>query len=113
MTLYIDNALPETYTAQIIIHGQDLGEVTYDVNWRRTGYAFFCMYCGDVWGTLRVKSSTGLPLTFQVWNVSCERHPDSWNIPGSILANHLIELLDLMPETVVKREFNLLLEQAI
>ena len=119
MSIHVDDAgsLHEDYTAQIIIHGQCFGEITYDIRkvdplWYRKGFALFCTYCGDVWGTIRVKNSAGILLKFQVWNVSCERHPDSWSIPGSILAHSLINLLDLMPEAVVKREFNLLLEQA-
>lgn len=110
-------SLHETYTAQIVVDGQNLGEVTYDIRetnplWLRKGFAFFCTYCGDVWGTIRVKNSAGIPMTFQVWNVSCEKHPDAWSIPGSILAHSLINLLDQMPEAAVKREFNLLLERA-
>ena len=118
MNTYVDEAgtLHEDYTAQIEINRIKLGEIAYDsgrsdLRWQRTGYALFCRHCGEVWARLSVMNSSGEPQVYDVWPVSCKKHPDRWNIPGSILANRLIKLLDLMPEAVVRREFNLLLEQ--
>ena len=113
----IEGTLHETYTAQITINGQHLGEITYDsgredLRWRRDGYAFFCSDCGEIWARLTVKNSKGELQAYGICEVSCAKHPDLWNIPGSILTNNLIHLLDQMPLAVVKQEFNLLLAQA-
>ena len=116
---YVDDegTLHEWYTAQIYVHGEHLGEVIYDsgradLRWHRSSSAFFCRHCGEVWAKLAAIDSRGKLAIYDSWYVACEKHPDPWNIPGSILANSCINLLNLMPDAVIRREFNLLLEQA-
>lgn len=49
--------------------------------------------------------SRGDRQTFDVMEVSCEKHRDPWNIPGSLLAWHLENLLESLPPEALKREF--------
>ena len=44
---------------------------------------------------------------FDAITVACEKHPDHWNLPGSLLANHLEYLLDSLPPEALIREFQI------
>ena len=119
MTPYADEegTWHEEYTAKILVYGQNLGEVTYDsgredLRWCRDSYALFCPTCGFIWARIIAQNSKERTKMYDVWKVSCLYHTDEWNIPGSLLARHLIHLLDDMPAKVVEREFRLLLAQA-
>lgn len=105
----------EQYTAQIWVKSHYLGQITYDsgredLRWSRTGYALFCPSCGEVWAKLTVHGEDGMLKVFDVWLVSCQRHPDQHNVPGSVLAGHLIHLLGDMPDAVVRQEFEVHME---
>jgi hypothetical protein len=73
--------------------------------WRRTGAAYFCQQCGDIWERIVLIDSKGQPKCFAVETVACEKHHDAWNIPGSRLVPRLEGILPLLPEGVLQREF--------
>lgn len=116
-TVTIDDAgtLHEQYTAQIWVGKCHLGQVVYDsgradLRWHRGGYSFFCRHCGDIWAKLVAADSAGEVQTFKVLWVNCSLHPSEEHVPGSLLADKLINLLGDMPRAVVEREFKLHLE---
>lgn len=74
------------------------------LRWPRKGFAYFCPTCGDVWTRIVQIDSRGQSCAFEVVVVACARHPDSWNIPGSVLAGELEELLPLLPPGMLKQE---------
>jgi len=54
-----------------------------------------------------MSDSRGDQQAFEVMGVSCEKHPDYWNVPGSLLAEHLEYLLDSLPPEALVREFQI------
>ena len=111
-----DGTLHEQYTGSIFIEGRMLGEISYDsgrsdLRWHRCSYALFCRHCGDVWGRIIMQNSRGEQQSFEPVIVSCDKHPDHWNVPGSLLANHLEHLLDSLPPEALIREFQLHLRE--
>ena len=58
-----------------------------------------------------MSNSRGEQQAFTPIEVACEKHPDHWNTPGSLLANHLERLIDSLPPEAIRREFHLHLNQ--
>ena len=111
-----EGTLHEIYTGYIFAGNKMLGEIQYDsgrsdLRWHRCSYALFCRQCGGVWGRIVVSNSRGEQQSFEPVIVSCEKHPDYWNVPGSFLANHLEHLLDSMPPEALVREFQIHLRE--
>lgn len=76
-----------------------------EMRWPRKGWAFFCQECGDVWERIAQIGHDGRPKAFDILSVACARHRDAWNVPGSVLAGELEGLLPLLPEQMLRREF--------
>ena len=107
-----DNTVHEFYTGSIFVGNSFLGTVCYDSGrsdllYYRDSFAFFCPDCGDIWGRIAAKNSSGKACRFRCMMVACSRHPDHWNIPGSILASQLINMLDILPPEALVREFQI------
>ena len=107
-----DNTLHEFYTGSIFVGNSFLGTFRYDSGrsdllYYRESFAFFCPECGDVWGRIAAKNSSGKACSFHCMTVACLRHHDYWNIPGSILVNQLVNMLDLLPPEALIREFQI------
>jgi len=106
-----DGTFHEWYTALIFINQQYLGQFKLDpgahsaLGYRRSGIAYYCRFCGQVWARIVFSNSNGEQQTLDVESVGCEKHSDQWNQRGSLLAGRLENLLPLLPEAVVKREF--------
>ena len=112
-----DGTWHEFYTGSIFVGNSFLGSFRYDSGradllYYRESFAFFCPECGDVWGRIAAKSSLGRPLFFRAVPVACARHHDWWNVPGSILANQLEHVIDLLPPEALIREFQIHLAYA-
>lgn len=109
---WVDEAdtLHENYQALIFIGSEFLGEFPIDPGaqpelcYRRGGVAYFCPACGEVWARLVWVNSRGEQQLFDTRSVACDKHPDQWNIPGSLLTGELFGLLDLLPRAVLLRE---------
>ena len=93
-----DGTLHEEYTAEILLRTDadwvELGEVVYDagarfLSWPRFGFACFCPHCGEVWAQVRAHNSRGVEQRYEPVVVSCERHLDPWEVPGSLLHKFL------------------------
>jgi hypothetical protein len=93
-----------------------VGEFPYDpgqhpkLRYRRSGVAYCCPECGDVWARILLLNSDGRPQQFEFQVVACERHKDQWEVPGSLLAAGE-GILDLLPDQLVRREFELHLKK--
>lgn len=93
--------------------GEFLGEAYYDpgnapeLGYRRGGAAYFCSHCGEIWGRVVLVLSSGKIGVFEeVSKVSCSRHSDQWEVPGSLLGGYRNEhYLNYMPPSAVQREF--------
>lgn len=44
-------------------------------------------------------------MDFEVAVVACEKHPDDWEIPGSLLSGHNAGYIELLSPRALKREF--------
>ena len=104
-----DGTLHEMYSAFIVIANQTFGTLSYDsgradLRWHRCSYAFFCRHCGEIWARIVANNSDGEQQAFCIKEVACERHQDYWNIPGSLLVDHLERLLNDLPPEAVRRE---------
>ena len=113
-----DGTLHEIYTGYIFVGNKMLGEISYDsgrsdLRWRRCSYALFCRFCGEVWARIVMHDTGRVQQTFEPIKVACENHPDQWNIPGSLLADHLEHLLDSLPPEALIREFQLHLREIV
>lgn len=103
--------LHEQYRALVFLRGDFAGEFSFDpgdhpeLRYRRTGAAYFCPFCGDIWARVVLYDSAGRQAFLEPERVSCETHPDDWNVAGSLLAPGLTALLDLLPKPLVQREF--------
>ena len=108
-----DGTLHEIYTGYIFVGNKMLGEIQYDsgrsdLRWHRCSYAMFCRHCGEVWARIVMHESLrGEQQAFDPVIVACPKHPDYWNVPGSLLANHLEYLIDDLPPEAIKREFEI------
>lgn len=107
----------ERCRAMLLVGGDFLAEWEVDsghpaFRYRRAGVAYYCSWCGEIWGRLVLLDSRGQQLPLGIEQVSCDRHPDQWNIPGSILGP-VEELVELLPPDVLKREFALHMNAAL
>lgn len=81
------------------------------MRWPRSGWAFYCPVCVEIWERIIQLDSRGQQRASIVLSVACAKHTDSWNLPGSILAGELEHLLPLLPEGIARREFALHLQE--
>lgn len=100
----------EQFRALVFIGADLLGEFSFDpgasphLGYRRTGAAFFCSTCCDIWGRIILLDSAGKQSTSDVFRVSCPQHPDQWAVPGSMLIGELAPLVAHFPLGVLERE---------
>lgn len=109
--------LHEQYRAAVLLGAECLGEVSFDpgdhpdLHYRRTGIAYYCPECGDIWARVVFWDSSGRQNLLEAEIVSCENHADYWNVPGSLLSAGLGGLINLLPREAVKRELEIYLRR--
>lgn len=82
------------------------------LGWRRSGMAYYCTECGDVWARLILINSRGEREPLDVSSNSCERHREQYGIAGSLLSCFRGDgYIDYLPLAAIKREFLLHLKQ--
>lgn len=112
-----DGTLHEQYRASVFIGQDHLGEFEFDpgsrpgLHYRRTGIAYYCPECGEVWARLVLWESNGRQCLLDAERVSCEKHEDQWAVAGSLLAVGLEDLIELLPEPALRREFNIYIKR--
>lgn len=105
-----DGTLHEKYQGLIFIGNDYLGEFAIDpgnhpeLRYRRSGVAYFCSDCGEVWARIVLTDSRGKQSSFEPRSVACRSHHDQWNVPGSLLAGELFGLIEVLPMNVMLRE---------
>ena len=107
-----NGTLHEIYSGNIFIGNSHLGSLSYDsgrsdLRWQRNSLAYFCDSCGDIWARTVMQDSDGRFKAYDVVKCSCEKHQDSWNVPGSLLVGHYENLLKDLPPDAVRREFEI------
>lgn len=108
--------LHELCTVHVVVGNSLLASFELDpgawpsLGYRRDSVSFFCPSCGDIWGRLVFVNSKGQQQRFEVVTVACERHPDAWQVPGSLLAGRLEALVHLYPRPVLERELKIYLK---
>lgn len=85
-----------------------------ELGYRRGGTAYFCSQCGEIWGRLVLVGLDGKIKWFDALDkVSCQRHSDQWNVPGSLLGGSRNEgYLNYLPPAALQREFLIHLKHA-
>lgn len=78
-----------------------------ELRWQRESAAYFCAYCGDIWERVILVDSRAKSRPFEVMTVACLRHGG-----GSVLAHQFRDLLPLLPQDILRREFELHIQQA-
>jgi len=112
----------------MVLVGNDLlGTFTIDpgawpsLSYRRSGVAYYCPWCGDIWARIVFTDSRGVQAPLDAERVSCIRHLDQWNVAGSLLMgppsdpdydSKLGPLIHLLPPDAVKREFEIYMNEA-
>lgn len=105
--------LHEAGHLSFLVEDSDLGTVPFDpgawpsLGYRRTGLAYFCPHCGSIWARVIRLAASGAVTSFDCLTVACREHPDQWNVPGSLLAGPLGDLLEVMPPKAVRREYEI------
>ena len=100
----------ETLLLSVFVGKSYLGQTEFDpgdspaLGYRRIGIAYACPQCGEVWGRIVLTDSEGKQRPFGFEEVSCEKHHDHWNVPGSLLIKGLDALLWVLPLEALKRE---------
>jgi len=113
-----DGTFHEQYTVLVLVGNALLGTFTLDpgaqptLGFRRSGVAYYCPYCGDIWARLVFTDSGGRQAPLNAETVSCERHADQWNQQGSLLSAGFESLIDFLPPDAVKREFDIYMNEA-
>lgn len=108
----------ETFQLLTFIGSDFLGQTAFDggnypsLRYLRFGLAYFCPSCGDIWARLVVVDGGGRQREFESRRVSCLKHPDLWEMPGSLLAIGLDDLLHLLPPAALQREFMIHLDRS-
>ena len=108
----------EQYTALVLVGNDLLGTFTIDpgawpsLSYRRSGVAYYCPWCGDIWARVVFTDSRGIQASLDITTVSCIRHPDQWDLAGSLLAGRLEALIEHLPLDAVKREFEIHMNEA-
>lgn len=106
-----NGTLHEQCKVLVFIGRAFLGEFPFDpgahpeMRYRRSGAAYFCRACGEIWARLVLVDMQGRQEAFEVEVVSCEKHYDQWAVSGSLLAGNLEALLPLLPLAAARREF--------
>ena len=117
--IWVDHSgtLHEQYQCLVLL-GQDFaGDFSFDpgehpaLRYRRTGFAYFCPHCGDIWARIVLVDSLGRQRHFQTEQVACEKHSDQWNTPGSLIIRGLEGLVDILPLPILSREFMLYVKE--
>lgn len=112
-----NGTLHERYRAEVFVGLDHLGSFEFDpgdhaeLHYRRTGVAYFCPCCGDVWARLVLLDSEGNQSCLDAHSVSCHNHPDLWEEPGSLLCRGLEGLVDLLPPAALRRELEIYLKR--
>ena len=113
-----DGTLHEWYHAAIFLaDGTHLGDFEIDpgahpeLHWRRSGLAYYCPHCGEVWARIVFWESGGRQALLDAFTVSCEQHPDPWEVAGSLLHSTIEDIIDLLPEPAVRRELGIYLRK--
>lgn len=75
-------------------------------SWGWPSRAYFCATCGEIWARTILQDANGNPHNFRVAEVSCRKHRDPWNVPGSLLTGELIYNLDELSYDCIKRELD-------
>jgi len=106
-----DGTMHEIYTANIFIENAWYGSFQYDsgradIRWHRSGFAYFCFSCGDIWARVVVTDSNNNSQGFTLCPARCEKHGD-----GSLLQPLLTPLWELFPEPFMRKEFIRLLKE--
>lgn len=108
-----DGTLHEQYTISVFIGPEYYGSFPLDpgaqpgLGYRRHGVAYFCPDCGEVWARLVFMDSRRIVNPFLPVRAACPKHPDQWEVPGSLLAGGLDALLYALPERLLMRELAL------
>ena len=103
----------EVCSASFYIGHSELGSSQFDpgshpsLRYRRSGTAYFCSDCGEIWARIVVLGHRAELLDFRVEQVKCDTHGE-----GSLLEG-LEGLLEILPPAAVQREFELHLRKAI
>lgn len=69
-------------------------------------YVMFCPACGEVWARMPVVNSMA---NWRIIGGYCELHGKSarYVVPGSLMLNWEPELTKILPDAVIRREFDL------
>ncbi|MBV5322705.1 MAG: hypothetical protein JZU60_02585 [Ilumatobacteraceae bacterium] len=113
-----DGTLHEIYTGAVIVNGDYLGPISYDsgradLRWQRSSLAYFCPKCGDVWGRIAMSDSRGAQQSFLCVHVACAEHKDPWHVPGTLLVDHVKQLLDELPPRAIQYELTVQINHAL
>ena len=108
-----DGTLHERCKLLFYAEGKFLGEADFDpgdnpaLDYRRGGVAFFCNYCGEVWGRMVLADSHGKVQIFtELSQVPCSRHKSQWAVSGSLLGGYQgYAWIEYLPEKALVREF--------
>lgn len=105
-----EGTLHEQYTILFFLGHSELGSARMDpgacpgLRYRRSGLAFFCPECGEVWARAFWLDSKGQLSPFTAEVQCCEQHGG-----GSLLS--LSALLEILPREALAREFELLIKE--
>lgn len=69
-------------------------------------YVMFCPVCGEIWARMPVVNSMA---DWRIIGGYCEKHqpPTRFMVPGSLILNWEPELTKILPDAVIRREFEL------
>lgn len=105
----------EWYDVELFVGETSLGAFKIDPGahpegrWRRSGIAFFCRNCGNIWGRISFKDSQGRITPYDVEQVSCKIHKVyGWihDASGSFVSNTTTNWLTrYLPLLALRREF--------
>jgi hypothetical protein len=74
--------------------------------YRRTGCAYVCPDCAQVWGRAILVNSSGKEAAFEVEAVACPDHHSQWHVPGSLLSGYRNDAyMRFLSPKALKREF--------
>jgi len=98
--------MPKGY---IICEDRCLGPFSYasqpDDSWGWMSSAYFCSECGEIWARVIIVSG-GKEQPFRPVTQSCRKHPDPWNVQGSLLRGELKYNLATLSEECLARELD-------
>lgn len=89
------------------INGRPIGDSPHPFGWSATdllgqSVGFFCPACGELWGRAYVPGRDWMVAT-----IGCEQHPHwpSFHPGGSFILSWNPRSIDLLPHSVLRREF--------